>query len=556
MTYLRRTAAVFALSFAVGTSLGCASVGDDSAQSAQALDNRDDAYIMIEKQRGALFDKEKAHAAVIERGRDELAQLSPALTDDQLKSYATAFAKLDASKKALAEYVDASIALAKTLDEVLANPGLLEQMMTLERGQMRAAHMELAKTPASGATIRFIGKVLTKDDPDRLVEGALVFALPSAVFEALVRTRSVPAALDRVAADLGGKGGPLPSVVDALLAMKTSTAFLTSTDGGALNDALRQVAAVVSIWKAGESPATSSFATGGNDAAKNLRLAVQNSPNAVRAVAWGANSMRMALGGTQSEWLTAASAGAKVAGMGINFALAAFDVAASFGDLDDGSDKVRLLGNGVSLVATALAFTPVGAAGIALGAAAFAIKMYASYLAKKEKWDLYKEEKAACLKGVVPDDAVSPLSEAHPKHLAFFGSLGMAAADVQWLAPRIHETPSGIDGNLWGGITSTSNGNAMLALRVADKVFRLSTKEDGSLLKAAAGTGSIAEQSKALWLFFGMLEYQPNASGWKDTASTSTALSILAQRAELDASGTEGRAAFTRARTYLAGLRR
>jgi hypothetical protein len=276
----------------------------------------------------------------------------------------------------------------------------------------------------------------------------------------------------------------------------------------------------------------------------------------VRAVATGANTMRSFMGARAATWIDDIAAGAKIAGMGMNFALAAFDTAASLGDLDEGSDKVMLLGNGASLVAAALAFTPVGAASIAVGAAAFAIKLYASYLAKKEKWELYEEEKTACLKGVVADDAVAPLSEAHPKHLAFFGSIGMAPADIQWLAPRIHRTPSGIDGDFWKGITSTSNGNAMLALRVADKVFRLTPAEDAALLKAAAGTGTKAAQSKALWLFFGMLEYQPNASGWKETISTSSALAILDQRASLDASGTEGRAAFTRAKTYLAGLRR
>lgn len=556
MTYLHRTALVVVLASLSSVAVGCSATEEEARQSESALEDRDDAYRVIHEARSDLHEKREAHAKVLDRGRDELAQIAPALTDDQIKEYAIAYANLDSSKDALGDYVDASLALAKALDEVLAKPDLFREMMTHEHGQMIAAHRELSKTPAAGATVRFVGKTLTKDDPDHLVEGALVFALPAAVFESLVKTRSVTKAIDQVCKDLSGPNGPAASVVKALSALKTSTKVLTSTDAGAINDAIRQAAAVVEIWKAGASPAGSSPTTGGNDSAKNLRAAVQSSPTAVRAIADGANMMRMAMGGREAAWLADIAAGAKVAGMGMNFALAAFDVASSFGDLDDGSDKARLLGNGASLVAAALAFTPIGAASIAVGAAAFAIKLYASYLAEKENWDLYREEKAACLAGVVADDVGVALSEAHPKHLAFFGSLGMAPADIQWLAPRIRKTPSGIDGDFWKGITSTSNGNAMLALRVADDVFRLSPKEDAALLRAAAGTGDAAKQSKALWLFFGMLEYQPNASGWKETISTTTALEILSQRASLDASGPEGRAAFTRARTYLAGLRR
>lgn len=558
MTYLRRRSAlVVVLASLSSLAFGCSeAAGEESLQSESAFRDRVDAYKTIVEARRELDEKREAHADVLDRGRDQLAQLSAALTGDQLKAYATAYAKLDSSKDALGDYVDASVALAKTLDEVLADEELFDEMMTHERGQMVAAHHELSRTPAAGATVRFVGKTLTEDDPDHLVEGALVFALPAAVFEALVKTRSVPQAIDEVCRDLGGAHGPAPSIVRALAALKTSASVLTSADEGRMNDALRQTAAIVEIWKAGGSPAGSSPTTGGNDAAKRLRTAVQSSPTAVRAIAEGASMMRMAMGGREATWLADIAAGAKVAGMGMNFALAAFDVAASFRDLDDDSDKVRLLGNGVSFVAAALAFTPVGAASIAVGAAAFAIKIYASYLAKKEKWDLYEKEKMACLRGVVADAVVAPLGEAHPKHLAFFGSLAMAPADVQWLAARIHETPNGVDGDFWKGITSTSNGNQMLALRVADEVFRLSPQEDAALLRAAAGTGNVEAQSKALWLFFGMLEWQSNASGWRETISTTTALDILGERADLEASRAEGRAAFARARTYLAGLRR
>lgn len=556
MSYLRRTALVAVLAALPAVSIGCAAPEEDARQSASALDDRDEAYFAIHELRTDLHEKGEAHARILDRGRDELAQLSPALSDDQIKAYATAYAKLDASKNALGDYVDASFALARTLDEVLANPRLLETMMLHERGQMIAAHQELARTPAPGATIRFVGRMLTAGDPDYLVERALVFALPGAVFEALVKTRSVPRAIDQVARDLGGPSGPAASVVAALDRLKTSSTALTSADEGSIAGAIRQTAAIIEIWRAGESPAGSSFTTGGNASARLLRTAVQSSPAAVKAIAEGANTIRMAMGGREVAWLTDIAAGAKVAGMGINFALAAFDTLASLNDLDEASDKVRLLGNGVSLVAAALAFTPIGAASMAVGAAAFAIKMYASFLAQQEEQQLYREEKAACLRGIVADDAVTPLSEAHPEHLAFFGSLGMLPADVQWLAPRLHRTPEGLDGNFWSGITSTRNGNAMLALRVADPVFRLSPSEDGALLRAAAGTGSLDAQAKALWIFFGMLEFQPNASGWREGISTTTALDILSRRAALDASGPEGRAAFTRARTYLAGLRR
>jgi hypothetical protein len=262
MTYLRRTALVFVLASLSSVALGCAATDESTVQSESALDGRDDAYRTIEEGRRALHDKGEAHAKVLDRGRDELAQLAPALTDDQLKAYANAFAKLETSQDALGDYVDASIALAKTLDEVLANRALFDEMMTLEHGQMIAAHRELARSPAAGATVRFVGKTLTAADPDHLVDGALVFALPSAVFEALVKTRSVTKAVDQVTRDLGGPTGPAPAVVKALSALKTEAGVLTSTDGGAMNDAIRQVAAIIEIWKAGESPAGSSPTTG------------------------------------------------------------------------------------------------------------------------------------------------------------------------------------------------------------------------------------------------------------------------------------------------------
>lgn len=579
-----RFASLVALTCLVAAPSACAPASAEEAARSESPLDRDGAYAVIDEARRDVFERQRAHEAIVDRGRDELAQIAPALTDAQVRGYAEAFAALPTSRAAREGYVGAAQRLATALDEVARDPELLRTMLTVERGQVLAAHADLAQTPAAGATIRFVGRALNAsatspyrrlldDSESRMhLHAMLYWGLPSAVFEALVRSHRPGAtaadtarvALARVGADLGGERGAAAPVVAALARYATGSEVFTGSEDVTLGDvpmgdALREVAAIVAIWKAGGSPETRTPASGGNESAQHLRALLTNSPKAIRAVADGANKMKMALGGTESQWLRSLGQSARIVGMGINFALAAYDTAASLSDLDDQSDRVRLVGNAMSLLAATLAFTPAGWAGAALGAAATVIKLYASHLAAREQREQYRAEKSACLATLIDDrDVVAALSEAHPKQLARLGvDLGMAPEGIQWLAARLHRAPSGYDTSFWPGITS-DRGNDMRGLTVADQVFHLTPEEDVALLRAVAGPGSADEQRAALWVVLGVLEFQPNASGWREGISRSAALGVLAERAALDlgsgALETQGRTGFSRARSYLAAI--
>lgn len=553
---------------------------EDDAAIASPLDG-DGAYLTIEEARRDLHAQRVAHERVVDRGRDELAQLAPALTDAQVQAYAEAFAALPAARSARAAYVGSAQRLAATLEEVAGDRALLEAMVTFEPGQLVAAHVDLAKTPAAGATVRFVGRVLgaragspyrrLRDDAEAVVRVRYMLydALPSAVFEALVRqhragaspSATAAAAIDQVSADLGGSRGAAAAVVAALQRYKTQRQVFSGSEdvtfeGVQLGEPLRQVAAILAIWNAGGSPESSSPRTGGNEVARNLRTAVQSSPTAVRAVAEGANRMRLAMGGTEQAWLRGVAQSARVVGMGMNFALAAFDTLASLSSIDSDADRARLVGNGFSLLAATLAMSPVAWAAVPLAAAAMGIKLYATHLANRELRELHREEKRACLGTFIADqEVVDALSEAHPRHLARLGTqLAMEPDAVQWLAARLHRGPAGYQSSFWPGITSTRN-NDLRALTVADQVFRLTPEENEGLVRAIAGTGTADAQRAALWMVFGVLEFQGNASGWQEGITRARALEVLDERAALDVGGEalapHARAGFQRARSYL-----
>lgn len=524
----RANAATLLLAASIAMLGGCATadLNDDAAATAPLTQAGDQAMAGLEASRAKLDDQSAALAR-------QMADLGGALTADQQRKYATAFAALPEVARTTEEFERSAAALDRELRALITSPAKLASMRGRWGGDsgLYEAFKTLATTRYAGTSIVFASHILGRDpayswvrvSPSQVVREVLTPALPGAFAGLLLTTGSASSAvseLRRLFEASDGKGD------EALAWIETYRTF-SGTYGDAttilaiedepIGKALKPIGAILAMWEVGDGV---SQLTRGNARAALDRF-VNGGPESVAALAEGTSAIRRVMFGIAETPF--AEKVIKVAGkVGAALGVVA-GIIATIEDLKkwDGSGdaKLRVLGDVVSIGAAVLTLVGVASGGAVLGVAALGISLLAEYFHDQRLAREDALQKAPCLAAVFPSDPAL----AHTLAIAQAAEIEILSKDFAMSPEVVQRTakvyPDALTHEKWQAMPLR-----WIGLLVMKDIFVLTGSEIATVLEKIAGAETNPDAREYKLHFF--VSYLADGGGWDGTSLTSRSAAL------------------------------
>jgi hypothetical protein len=492
---------------AMATLAGGCAVDSSPADAEQAAALTGDAGQAVSNLRDAIDARDEMDAALAR----QLSQIGDALTPDQQRAYARAFAALPDVQRTTTTYERSAAALDAALRAIVSSPQKLASVghpaiyqgwayMPATDGGLYDAFKLLAQTRYAATSLRFAAHVLGGDPAyamvtashKQVVKDLVLPALPLAFASALVAKGSSVSALADLKDMLDAAHGKAEQAVKWIERYRTFTgAYETNPDLVKIEDqpvgkALHAVGAVLAIWEVGDGVTA---LTRGN-AEEALRHFVKGGPDSVSAVAEATSAYRHIVLGVDKTPL--AEGVVKVAGkVGAALGVVA-SVINTLGDLQkwNASDdaKVRVLGDLVGVGAGLLALVGAGPAGLAVGGIGLGIGLFADFLRDQRISTQDRDQKRACMPMVFPRDPglAHTIAAADPLVIRTLSDMWMRGVDIQRVAS--------LDPDAFTNEMRRPMPIQWVGLEVTREIFTLTGAEMATLLERVAGSETDANR--------------------------------------------------------------